>query len=538
METANRSCMKGVRNRMNKVVLVDDEHFVRKGILALVDWQDCGFEVCAEASNGEDALEIIEQTKPDLVITDIRMPVLDGLELIRHLVEDKQFPTKFIILSGYNDFKYAQKAVRYGVVDFILKPLDQEEIEIVLKQLTKTLDEERKVKEYRQNILVTNLFEDLVLGNIEHVKEEQTDMLRLDLVNQMNYLIIEINEIISSPIDRTRIESYKTMIGDAIYDLTQVEIWAIREHELLRFGLTITDNHLTSFDHNIFEFVSSLQKNLQHELDKSLTIYIGQTVNKINQLNVSFESAIESLQYKYMNVSNQPVMFDKVKDLSIAHMDIDDHLYTSLMESIEEKDKKNIQEKIDLIFSEFQVQLFAPGSIKASITRCVNKIIKTIRSMEGNEQQLTTLTPMLHLHDSSVTFIQLKKYFSELVLEACEYICSLRKKNGKGDIYKIKAYIEGNFNENISLKSIASAFYMNPVYMGQLFKKTYGVYFKEFLLQLRIDESKKLLRQTTLRVYEIAEKVGFRNSDYFVTQFEKQESMTPTEYRKSLERNG
>jgi len=129
---------------------------------------------------------------------------------------------------------------------------------------------------------------------------------------------------------------------------------------------------------------------------------------------------------------------------------------------------------------------------------------------------------------------ELKRLLSSFLLECASFVCKLRKEYAKGGIQKIKAYIEAHYNENISLKSIASVFYMNPVYLGQLFKKTYGLHFNEFLLQLRIGEAKKLLRQTDCRVYEIAEKVGFGSADYFVTRFEKLERMTPTEYRNKL----
>src|SRR5690625_3532761 len=102
---------------MNKVFIVDDDYYVRKGLLEIIDWTGCGYQICGEADNGEDALELIKKNKPDLIVTDIRMPVLDGLDLIKDIVESTDIHTNFIIISGYNDFKYAQRAMRYGVHD-------------------------------------------------------------------------------------------------------------------------------------------------------------------------------------------------------------------------------------------------------------------------------------------------------------------------------------------------------------------------------------------------------------------------------------
>src|SRR5699024_7856661 len=136
-------CRKGKRT-MHKVYFVDDDVFVRKGIQTLINWERYGFTVCGEADNGEDALEDILELKPDLVLTDIRMPVLDGLDLIREVKETLESPPYFIVISGYNDFKYAQRALRYNVKDFILKPVDQEEIQ---KTLLKIADMIKKDQE-------------------------------------------------------------------------------------------------------------------------------------------------------------------------------------------------------------------------------------------------------------------------------------------------------------------------------------------------------------------------------------------------------
>jgi two-component system response regulator YesN len=520
---------------MHKVVLVDDEHFVRKGIISLIDWEECGFQVCAEADNGEDALEIIDQVKPDLVITDIRMPVLDGLELIRQLVEEKEAHTKFIILSGYNDFSYAQKAVRYGVCDFILKPLEKEELESTLKQLTTTIEEEKKKKELNKKIDIANMFEDVLLGNVTDQQNGLSDVLNLDRVKKMYYLIVEVNTSSSYHSELKKVDIIKDYISDCIMEIEKDSFVVIRDHEVNRYGVFITDQHLQQFEGRIEGFVTELKHTLHHMLNKIVSIYVGQAVESVNDLHTSYETANKTAEHKYTTLTNKPILYEQVKDQTIIHAEVREEIYLSLMEAIEENDSDNMSQVIDIMFEEFQMKLLAPESIETSIKRCVLSAMKTIRGMEGNEQQLSKLQPMLNLHNSCLTLYQLKELFIEFVSEASDYIFTLRKQNVKSDIHKVKSYIEVHYHENISLKSIAHTFFMNPVYMGQLFKKTYGMYFKEFLLQIRINESKKLLRQTNLRVYEIAEKVGFRSADYFVTQFEKLEHMTPTDYRKSLE---
>ncbi|MBO9598418.1 MAG: response regulator, partial [Cohnella sp.] len=129
---------------MMKIILVDDEIFVRKGLLALIPWQRLGYEVVGEADDGEEAMKLIDRLRPDVVITDIRMPVMDGLRMIGNVRENGGYAPKFIIISGYSDFKYAQQAVRYGVQDFILKPIDEDELTVALLRIKDLIEEEHR----------------------------------------------------------------------------------------------------------------------------------------------------------------------------------------------------------------------------------------------------------------------------------------------------------------------------------------------------------------------------------------------------------
>ncbi|MBW7459667.1 response regulator, partial [Paenibacillus sepulcri] len=152
---------------MYSVILVDDEVFTRKGLMKLIDWEACGFQVVDEADNGEDALELIRRLRPDLVITDIRMPVLDGMELIRRIVEENEASPVFIIISGYDDFKYAQQAVRYGVHDFIVKPIDEHEFSDALRKLNDRLGRLREERVRHDRLLSGAMIESLILGEAD-----------------------------------------------------------------------------------------------------------------------------------------------------------------------------------------------------------------------------------------------------------------------------------------------------------------------------------------------------------------------------------
>jgi two-component system, response regulator YesN len=517
---------------MHKVILVDDENFFRKGLRSLIDWEACGFGVAGEATNGEDALALIDEVHPELVITDIRMPVLDGLELIKQVMQKGGYHPKFIIISGHSDFKYAQQAVRYGVHDFILKPIDQEEIEETLQSLSHTISDQKLVLERNIEIKKAVFLENLIYGK---VNEEDacafSRELSLSSAAEYYYLILEVNGHPQS----SEIQ-VKEKITSIIRDICDPQVGVfIQELEQGSYGLLIPSTYLCRFQMQISHFVKWIYGLLTSSMPQEVTFYIGPAVPKLYFLRDSFEAAKNAREYKYVYEDKNIILSKEIENnKSITYTELEDSYYHLLMEQIEENTTMAIMETIDKIFLQFASKKMAQVAVKASINRFVHAILKIIKNMEGELSNLKNFRIMLQLQNYNLTLQQLRKQFLEFVLESKEMITTLRKQSADGEAHKIKQFVDSHYRENISLKSIAAKFFMNPVYLGQLFKKTYGIYFKDYLLQVRINEAKKLLRQSELKIYEIAERVGFNNTDYFVTMFGKFEKITPSEYRNKL----
>jgi len=512
-----------------KVFLVDDDRFVRKGLISLIDWEGCGFEVCAEADNGEDALEYIQLNNPDLVITDIKMPVLDGLELIKQIVESKKSPPNFIIITGYSDFKYAQRAVKYSVHDFILKPVDKDEIEETLKKVAEKHTKKLQVDRNRNNILATTAFNELITGELEEEhRHECMKKLNINQTTGMAYIIIEINNMF---VNATKI---REIISRTIHDEDLHSTTLFREHGNNRIGILVKSEEIQQFKGNIFHFSEVIKTQIMNCLNTDVSIYVGKIVDDPNDIKDTYETAIKALQFKYLENLENPIIFGKTKVSNVNYIELDHALYQTLMEHIEENQISNIKKTIDKMFEQFQEKAFAKDAVRTSINRVVHEVVKTIQAMEGDEKHLTSLQVMLNWDNLPRTLQIIKEMFLDFILEAATLLNQLNKDSGKLNIRRIKKYVDTHYREDLTLKSIANQFFMNPVYMGQLFKKTYGLYFKDYLLQVRICEAKKKLRQTDMRIYQVAENVGFSNSDYFVTQFEKTTGMTPTQYRKKL----
>jgi two-component system response regulator YesN len=517
---------------MNKVVLVDDEIFARQGLKNLIDWEQCGFQVCEEAENGEEALEIIRARNPELVITDIRMPVLDGLELVRAVRESGNHSVRFVIISGYNDFQYAQKAIRFGVQDYILKPIDEEELIATLRQVSEQIRKERVLRPNQDGVMSRNVFEQLLAGELsQEQKADIADLLQVDPEAELFYCIVEWNGCRPRDIG-----------GEGGAELLHASLEAVSaacasgsrpfvyEHQYGVHGFLL-DARVRK---DASPFPDRLLSRLKSGSGQQANVYIGATVRGIGNAKESIRTATELMQYKYAFAGQRVFLYEEMKAETLRYMEINAAHYAQLLEHMEEHDPGMIRAAIDQIFNDFERYRYAPEAIKNSINRCVFGAIRSIQNMQGDENQLRSLNPMLEWSLAPLALADLKALLSEFMTESAELIATLRKKNASGDIAKIRTYIETHYHENISLKSIAAKFFINPVYLGQLFKKTYGMYFNDFLLQLRVRKAKELLRQTELRIYEIAEKVGFNNADYFVSQFEKVENKTPTEYRNSL----
>ncbi|SFL52291.1 two component transcriptional regulator, AraC family [Gracilibacillus orientalis] len=507
---------------MHKVYLVDDDIFVRKGIKTLIDWESYGFKVCGEAGNGEDALSEIKELQPDLVLTDIRMPVLDGLDLIKHSKETLSRSPYFIVISGYNDFKYAQRALRYGVKDFILKPVDQEEIHQTLRKISGAIEDEYETKQMKDKMETVSEIKKLLLCDKECNLSTEWDHPFLD-GKHYTFIKIEINGLnMDYQLNFEKLEN-------ALLEMDGQNHFMCFEDNINCFGLVINDKFLTANHKTIDQFLEEWYR--QAALD--MHVYCGETVHKIKELTTSYKTAKKCVQFKYL--FDEPIITASLIDeKDVFFIDLDQSYYDKMMEFIEENNHEYIEKQLNNMIQTCKEMNFAKDALRTMVNRLNHKILKSIKESEGNEQKITNLKDMLEWDQYSLSLRQVEELWGGFMKDAANILAKLNQNNVKGTIYQIKKYIHSHYDQSITLKSIANKFYMNPVYMGQLFKKTYGVYFKDYILKVRMDEAKKLLRTTDLKVYEVAENVGFNNPDYFVTQFEKIVKTTPSQYRKKL----
>jgi len=344
---------------MLKIIIADDEPFFIEGLKVLIDWEKNGYEIIGLAYNGEEAIEKIIAQKPDVVLTDLRMPEIEGLEIIRKCVKELNLKLKFIIISGYDDFSYAQKAMKYGVNHYILKPVDEE-----------------------------------------------------TLLNALSEIRVEISE--------------------------------------------------------------------------------------------------------YSDVSQS------------KHIDI--FLSDALLDAISKNDSIAIEQEIDKYLSDIRKKSIPSISVTAFRNHIFVEIMKAIHALGGVAGDFIEKYPQLII-DPNFSVNELKPALYDFCRDCAQFMMALKSKQVNGLMVKIERYVQANYQESINLKKLSEMFYINPVYLGQLFSKHFNMYFHDYLTKIRIDEAKKLLRTTDMKVYEVADKVGFQNVDYFINKFKKLVNCTPLNYR-------
>lgn len=528
---------------MLKVLIVDDEPYVRQYLLAVIDWEKYGFYICGEAENGAEALEMIRLYSPNLVITDIKMPQIDGLELIRIAVKEMQTSAKFIILSGYDDFEYARTAMKYNVMDYVLKPIEENELLEILERFRQEIygELDKDAEFYRSaRAVASETVTRLVEGEInEQVLDYALKWLNLTEDDTIYYVLVEIDnydEWIGNLSDEEKLRSSQ-LIEEVIFNAIGGENALNIHRELVyRYGMIVGKNILSRFNGKIKTFADRLYNGFTGTGAMKVTVCVGAMVQNVSEIKKSYKTCHEAHRNSYCYKQQYSIFhYDDQKDMTFSH-DIGNIKYFHvLQEDVENGRQDAIKQHVEDLFLEIQEKLIAPNLVKAYIIKFEFDVFASCVDITSLQRDSNGLSEKISFPDINETRIQvIKKSLLEFLIECAGYLKRLKENNSNGILCDIESYIQKNYKSNISLKSIAEAFYINPVYLGQLFKKKFGMYFNDYLHKLRIEEAMRLLKMTELKIYEIAYMVGYTDNTYFGSKFEKISGMSPSQYRKSV----
>lgn len=523
---------------MFKVLLVDDEPLVREGLMIMVDWRKYGFIVSATASNGEDALEIIKLMNPHVVITDICMPVIDGIELIKEANQIPNLRSKFVILSGYDNFAYAKKAMYYNVNHYILKPIDPEEIGQILQLLRTQLQEEAGTQEASEQVI--SFITDRTLYRIRQGEKKESLFAKAKFLLSLSgqeYLRIVLLKIESFPqwtshLDEITIKEKREELirelQDLFYQQRSVVCLHIYEEGLDEYGLLLNDKFKDQND--LKKFLQVFREKIWQRCKVKVTLFVsdqGEGVAELEKLN---KQVLEIRKYQFFNRIENVFFYEKVFEKYINYEFYRNDL-NDLLQEIENDNAEKIELKVKVIFNKFYTKKASTYTIEAFITNLRAEIIKRVYELNGNTDEFGKKLLNYKIDMMQANFMEVTNVVTSFCIYGGGYLSGLKKEMSLDIIYEIEKYTKENYRENLQLQDLAGAFYMNSVYLGQLFKKKTGLFYSDYLHHVRIEEAKKLLQRTNMKITEVAQAVGYNNVEYFRNKFKNITNLTPSIYK-------
>jgi len=502
-----------------QVLIVDDEINIRNGLKTIIDWSKLGCEIIGEADNGEKAYHLIKEIKPDLCILDIKMPRMNGIEVIEKLYKEGYRDIAFILLSGYGEFEYAKRAMICGVNHYVLKPIEEE----VLIEKVKEVIETKKSQKRKDTLAFNEALRSLLKHGAE--KETTRNLYLMDLpwlwyqvvilhiveCNQAENLVIEALERVG--------KKYITK-GFYLSQIGEYYILLVKNH---RFKHTFA---------GLESMIMELTKALTNE-DKIPDIFIsvGESVDTLEQVSMSYREAKSLMDYQFVYTRNNLMTYHLLKEEMSTQVSIDlEETVATLKQAIElgqttvindilEHFLENIlktkwhAEQIIIYYVQFYLRLMLPILEKNEIvSKEVSLNDETLKSFYKQKD-----VRRLHGHI---------KYHIMQVSEA------ISRENPESKVELMIHYIKEHYKEELLLEGISKMLGYNSSYLGKQFKKKMGVSFNAYLDQIRIEAGKVLLIETQLKIYEVAKACGFSDPDYFSTKFKKIEGFTPNQYRK------
>lgn len=528
---------------MIRVLIVDDEPFIRQGLKILIDWEAYGFQIADEASCGKDAIELIKSNKYDLVITDIRMPNISGMEMIEYLRKYGYDKLKIIVLSGYYEFSYAKQAIKYNVTDYILKPIQKEELIRVLQEFKMAFEKEKATTQTRVhtekaalernlNAICSGVYEP---KHMEYVKE------RLPFNSHLRYISIEMN-MNDEQFLKLNAKEKTDVVNELLLEVDEflgeyrdcAFVDTDKRNEV--YGVSFIYSKEMSQKRNLREqeYILALQESIKERLNYAINFYIGQMVDSLQELNLSCKSAVIARAFQNYRSDKEIAYYDEMATVKSNAYGINKEELDKLVQYTEENNTEKIDECIDRIYMELEKNNVDPSFIRISIDYLLCQYIFIARELDPEVDRTEIFQYINQCVFEGTLARGSKKHFGKFVKEFADYLMQLRQNNSNDILKKVEKEIENHYMENLSLKSLSEKYYINSAYLGQIFKKKYNMSFKDYLNNYRIDRASELLTRTNDKVCNIAQLVGYNSLDYFISKFVAAKGKTPLQYRKQF----
>lgn len=534
-----------------KVFLVEDEMVIRRGIKNSIDWEKEGYIFCGEASDGELAYPMIIKEKPDILITDIRMPFMDGLELCK-LVKKELPNIKILILSGYDEFDYAKEAIRLGVTEYLLKPISSGKLLEALNGVSESIRREKEdkdlVRKYMEEMRENTehekqkFFEQMIAGNLS-----MADALETGKKYEMNLSAGMYNLLLFRFTLGKENRKSGELLGEAGYAIEKlterleyvfefqrgVEGWAF---------LLMADN-----EEQMSERVKELSKDLEEIMKNYSTIAyfggIGQPVARLRELEESFREAERALAARFTMELNRIISVEDIRmaqnvdtldDIEITSFGEIEKTRTMLEKFLNNGAEDEIDEFVDVYINELPEENLKSVLMRQYIIMDAYIVMMSFcEKIEGIEGEMQAQSEELKNSMKTIQTLEEIKNYIRMLLKKIIGVRDTISGRRYSDIIEIaKDQIRKTYmSDEISLNTIAAEVGMSPSYFSSIFSKEMGKTFVEYLTEIRMDRAKELLMCSSMKTSEIGYEVGYKDPHYFSYIFKKTQNCTPKEFR-------
>jgi two-component system response regulator YesN len=544
---------------MIRVILADDDYLVREILRSSVNWEDLGMELAASAEDGGEALEYCLNLRPDILLADIRMPVLNGLEVAFRLLENG-LRTRVIFVSGIQDFDYARTALTVQAAAYILKPIQLNEVTAALKKVRDSIEIEshremvllRMQEKLNENIpLIRDMFlHDLVLGTSDPVEEleEKLDYLKLPF-RRNDEIIVAVAEI----------DDYRELIREKSEKETHLLIFTIKGFidqvlENYQAGACFMPREgeyilLLKNKYSEKHKISLIFENILEMLEKfgglSISMGVGNCASRLNSVNSSCHEALSALKNKFFTGRGSIIHFSDVVETQAVNKTAGDenntrllYLRKALIEQIRMGNSRNITGMLDEFYSftnnlRDRTREYICGQFLELVIAAYQEFCKT----EGEVKEIFVYyVKSMQAILQAETVAEIQTQAGSMILAAtCYFDLKYNRRNQKS-VSRIKDYIIENRGRNISLTNIANEANMSPNYMCAVFKRETGQTLNEFIIQDKMSCAMELLKNSRMKILEIAEHLGYDSPHYFSYSFKHYTGLSPQQYRTKQEK--
>lgn len=532
---------------MYKILLVDDEILVREAIRDKIAWRELGFSLVGDCENGKEAVEFLKKEPVDLVLTDICMPYMDGLELSKYLYEN--YPeTAIVIFSGYSDFEYAKKAIQYKVSEYILKPITKSELSEVLVKAKEQLDEKKEEEQklnklhkiyhnYTKNeaAIIAKILEKLIKGT-QGVEASLTELEEIGIVirgKSFRVAAVDIDVYSDAYAISEELKKESALMAFVVENISE-EVMEIEGAGVAfqdtnnRTYLLFSTNLKEELDLKSKKVCEEIQEKVKENTGLSISIGIGIKVQQIADLPKSYETAMNALKLRFSQ--GEGMIYDMEKIKAKADVSQIEDLIGSFKLFLAKNEIKNAKKAIVQIESWLKEKQLMKSEIIVYLHQIIQIIYKHAKEIDKDlvlsEEETIKITKVNSLNKG----IEMVKAYLDKTLE---HASKINKSSTERQTELALEYIEKNFdNPDLTLNDICNYLGVSTSYFSSFFKEATGKTFTEELTHIRLERAKKLLVETSFKNYEIAQKVGYSDPHYFNIAFKKAIGMTPKKFAK------